>query len=59
MRQVKENSVFFCCRILTSLRPLPDDVGPRGGAEVEDAVHWKLGRLLRLDTDATDERAVS
>ena len=56
---VKYKSFKIICQKLTGLRPLPNDVGPRRGSEVEDAVHRKLRRLLRLDADAADERAVS
>ena len=37
-----------------ALRPLPDNVGPRGGAEGERAVDMHLRRLSRLQPDAAD-----
>ena len=43
----------------SGLRPLPDDIDPGRGSEVEVGVHGERGRLVPLDPDVANEGAVS
>jgi hypothetical protein len=51
--------MVFLSPVLTRLRSFSDDVGPRGGPEVEVAVDRKLSRLVGLKSNTADESPMS
>ena len=63
LTEIKSYQIRFCSTLwtslLTCLRTFTDDVGPRGGPEVEVTVDGELGRLVALESDIADVSAVS